>query len=178
MRLTPYEQGNLDGFCGIYSVVNATRLIVNGMGEEEAIDLFIDCLQYVEKKKNFGEACVRGVNRKTSGKSLGRSSLLNTCGSCEKAPLQNEGVSFDDFFNVLREHFGQEGKRVAIICFYHEDWDHWTVVKAMTMKRMMLFDSCNMKILDISQCTFEKKAKWKSYCLLGTPSFLPKSRPR
>ncbi len=174
MRLTPYEQGNLDGFCGIYSIINATRLIVNGMGEEEAIDLFIDCLEYVGKKKNFGEACVKGVNREDIWKIFGKIVPAKYTIHVKRPFYRTKGVSFDDFFNVLREHFGQDGKRVAIICFYHEDWDHWTVVKALTMKRMMLFDSCNMKILDISQCTFEKKAKWKSYRLNPRSTFLLK----
>ena len=62
--MLPYEQGYLDGFCGIYSIINATRLVVRNMQEKEARKLFGKCMRHVEKRRSLGKVSSEGIDER------------------------------------------------------------------------------------------------------------------
>ena len=45
--MLPYEQGGLDSLCGLYSIVNAER-VINGSTYEESVALFNDIVAYLD----------------------------------------------------------------------------------------------------------------------------------
>jgi len=47
--MKPYRQGALDGLCGVYSIINAVR-IVNGIDDEDSEDLFQAIISYLDRE--------------------------------------------------------------------------------------------------------------------------------
>lgn len=171
MNLSPYEQGYLDGLCGIYSIINATRLIVKDMREEDAMKLFSKCMRHVEKRKSLGKVSTEGVNEIDIWSILKKVVLVDYGVKAER-PFYHAGeLPVYDFFMELSEYFGKEGKRSAIICIECEDWDHWTVIRSLTMKRLMLFDSSMIKTINTSRCVTDKPTKKKPYLINTKETF-------
>ena len=52
MKIRPHEQGALTSLCGIYSIVNAMR-VVRGLSNEESKDLFEQIINYLEENRNL-----------------------------------------------------------------------------------------------------------------------------
>ena len=61
MKLKPYEQGALSSLCGIYSIVNAMR-IVRGLNNDESKELFAQIVYYLEDSKNFAVSLISGIS--------------------------------------------------------------------------------------------------------------------
>lgn len=171
MNLLPYEQGYLDGLCGIYSVINATRLIVTGMREEDAMKLFGKCMIHVEGRKSLGKVSTDGVLMSDIWSILKKVVLIKYAIVAERPFQKTREISLDDYFNTLREHFSKGGRRAAIISFECDDWDHWTVVKSISMKRLMLFDSSMMKSINIAKCTVNHPTKRNPYLIIPRETF-------
>ena len=49
--MLPFEQGGLDSLCGLYSIVNAER-VVNNTSNDDSLVLFNDIIAYLNKKDN------------------------------------------------------------------------------------------------------------------------------
>lgn len=47
--LPPFQQGGLDSLCGLYSIINAER-IVNRSSDENAQKLFNDLIHYLSRR--------------------------------------------------------------------------------------------------------------------------------
>jgi len=171
MNLFPYEQGYLDGLCGIYSVINATRLIVKDIRGEEATKLFGKCMRHMEKRKSLGKVSTRGVDKSDIWSMLKNLVLVYYGINVERPFYKGKKVSADDFFKELREYFEKDGKRSAIVCVECAEWAHWTVVRSMTMKRITLFDSSSMTTINISRCSIDERTKKKLYRLMPELTF-------
>lgn len=171
MNILPYEQGYLDGLCGVYSIINATRLIVKDMREEEAMNLFSKCMRHVEKRKSLGKVSTEGVNEIDIWSILRKVVLVDYGVKAERPFYYDRELSVYGYFRELREYLGKDGKRSAIICIECDDWDHWTVIRSMTMKRITLFDSSTMKVLNTSRCVTDKPTKQKPYLINTKETF-------
>lgn len=171
MRMLPYDQGCLDGLCGIYSIVNATNLIVRNMREKEAIKLFGKCMRHVEKHRSLGKVSTAGIDENDLWSILQKLVLVDYPVNIERPFYRNGKMSVNDYLRELREYFGQGGKRSAIISVEDEDGDHWTVIKAMTTKQISLFDSSLMKTINVDRCVVHKPNKKKPYLLTPALTF-------
>jgi len=162
MRILPYEQGYLDGLCGVYSVINATRLIVRNMTETEAMKLFGQCMKQVEKRRSLSKASTEGIDGNDLWSIL--KSIAGNYPIKVGRPFLNSGtISLDSFIRELRKYFQQEGKRSAIVYLEGKTWDHWSAVEALTEKRIRLFDSSLIKTINIDRCVVRKPTKAKPY---------------
>ncbi len=165
MNLLPYEQGYLDGLCGVYSVINATRLIFKGMSEEECMKLFGACMRHIETRKSLGKVSTGGVGKEDIWSIL-RKVVMQKYEIHVKRPFAKNGNhSTRDYFNVLHDYFNKGNKRAAIIGVLSDDWDHWTVIRSLSPKRIILFDSSMMKSININRCTIRKANKRKPYLI-------------
>ncbi len=61
MKLKPYEQGALDSLCGIYSIVNAMR-VIRGLSNEESQELFTHIIRYLEDNRNLAVTLAQGIS--------------------------------------------------------------------------------------------------------------------
>ncbi len=160
--MLPYEQGYLDGLCGVYSVINATRLIVRNMTEKEAMRLFGQCLKHVGKRKSLSKVSTEGID----GNDLWM--LLKVIRSkypiTVERPFLNKGtMSWNAFIGELRKYLRKDGKRSAIVYMECKTWDHWSAVESITGKRIKLFDSALIKTVNIDRCVVRKPTKANPY---------------
>lgn len=59
--MEPYWQGSLDGLCGIYSIINAVRIVVGGISAEKCYRLFFKILTALEEKHSLPYVVSSGV---------------------------------------------------------------------------------------------------------------------
>ena len=58
--LPPFQQGGLDSLCGLYSVINAERMI-NRSSDEETQQLFDDLINFLARRKLLSKLLVGGI---------------------------------------------------------------------------------------------------------------------
>lgn len=163
--MLPYEQGHLDSFCGIYAIVNSAKLVNRNIRGEEAIKLFGKCMRQLEKNRSLGRVSTAGIDEGDLWGILKERVLINYSIKVERPFYRAKKISTDDYFRELRDYFEEGEKRSAIISLESEDFDHWTVVRSITKKQIMLFDSYFIKTVHIAKCAVHKTTKEKPYLL-------------
>ena len=169
--MKPYGQGYLDSLCGIYGIINATRIISNKMHIDESVKLFKACMKHVENRKSLVKICTIGVDTNDM-KSILKNIVSVKCDINVKKPFRKKDeITVSDFCKEIRRYFDQGGNRSVIISIECDDWEHWTVIKYLSTKKMVLFDSALLKTIAISKCTFKKKTKRKPYLITPHETF-------
>ena len=56
----PYQQGSLDGLCGIYALVNAVDFLCGPLSSLQARTLFRQILLHIESKGSLADRCTHG----------------------------------------------------------------------------------------------------------------------
>lgn len=59
--MKPYLQGNLDGLCGVYSLINAARLVGGPKGKRNSQRLLHACLAALKEKMDLAQAVSHGL---------------------------------------------------------------------------------------------------------------------
>ena len=151
----PYVQGNLDGLCGLYSVVNAVKLIRR---KTPAKAIFKESLRFLSENHNLAEIVGAGMERPILSK------LLNL--AAKRVPVSSKwpfyrgkSPSLASFWSVLEGHVNEQEGRTAIVAFSCASWSHWSVVREVKEERLVLFDSDGRKQLVRSLCTTNQPTK-------------------
>jgi hypothetical protein len=119
--MRPYRQGALDGLCGVYSIINALRLIgttSDGLGEEFCDRLFTAILRHAELKIG-----IRRLANSGTPQWLMRSFLRGTCSFVGRhrklkpvlgRPLLRKGrLSLSEVLSIMRKQLAT--RRCAFI---------------------------------------------------------------
>lgn len=134
--MSPYEQGYLDGLCGIYSVINALRLVFKSMTELESIRLLREIFKCVEKRKKTSSIIVDGIDDKDISHIL-KEVIEPRYPILWRKPFKRRLPTVDEFWDEILA-FVTEGKhRTVIVGLEREDWDHFTVVHYITEKQLI-----------------------------------------
>lgn len=168
MSIEPYQQGSLDGLCGLYSVINTARLVIGKISEEECYDLFYQSLLMLEQKQKISDFVYQGTNniaylfrvvdKKYPTK---RSKPFHT------AP----NTSLATYWNAVRVFLNNGPNRAVFIGIGDGGCGHWSVVKDATEKRFVQFDSWKAKHLLRRRCTTRKRTKVRPYLLYPTMTY-------
>lgn len=143
-----FYQGYLDSLCGIYSIVNANK-IVNNPSDFESQALFNKIIGYLDKKKILKEILLEGTNQ-----TLMRKLIKGLCHS--NFPLmitdRKNFTHLDDWW-VYSKEFIESGKNRAVILSLGGKLYHLSVIERMTDKMMYLKDSSyGWKTIKKSMC--------------------------
>jgi len=153
--LKPLRQGELDGLCGLYAVINALRL---GMAEtapltnarsRELAGLAIDRM-YRWRRPSSNISC--GMDPKHQ-RALANLIAQHVSGVeadvvFERCTLDRH-ASIDDAFSWVEQSL-QQGKPVlALLSGAH---DHFTVIRGITDRSLVLFDSAGRTRLSRAHC--------------------------
>ena len=185
-QLKPYRQGAFDGFCGVYSVINAMKLIAkngDGFGEEFCELLFNALIRHATLKMG-----VRRLTRSGTSHRLMRSFLRGSCDyvsrnrklkPCVKRPLLAQGrLSIDRVINLMRLELAiQPCSFIVEIGGVHS---HWTVIRGINNAQVQLFDSDGLKVLNISELrmSYEKPdPRAKHWLVAGSIFMLTRCKP-
>jgi hypothetical protein len=168
-KLPPFQQGGLDSLCGLYSIVNAER-IINHSSNEETQQLFNELILYLSKRRLLRKFLIGGIIHtqmlaildKVVGKK--RISDVNVPWRGVTNPdLTTFWKSMQDFLD------GTPGRAVILgINGYH---DHWTVIESITSRSILLYDSALIKRLPRSACTTVYAAGKRQHILLPAQTY-------
>jgi hypothetical protein len=163
-RTKPFQQGNLDGLCGVYSLVNSSR-IVCGATEEDSNLLFKEIVQFLDESGKFALTCTDGMDVDRMRK------IVKYCGPdyypTVKMPYCNRSVpGLDEFWGYMYD-FMQAPHR-AIILGLGGRHEHWTVVSNITRSRLFLYDSMKLKQLDRNRCSVQHCDRTRIHLLTPT----------
>jgi hypothetical protein len=164
--LEPYKQGDVDGLCGAYSIINSARLITKKLTEDDCMALLDRIIHHVEQKKKISSiitgglttADMEGVMKKVMPKEFGIRAVR---------PFRTKKkVTINVFWNeVSRFINGNNGRKAVIIAIENHVWDHWTVIESISEKQARLFDSSEIARIDRKRCTTGKRNRNRTYSL-------------
>jgi hypothetical protein len=168
MTKTPYEQGALDGLCGVYSIVNAAR-IVQRLDDEAGKDLFRQIIIYLSQRRMLGRILVEGLNLHVIG---GIFRNVNELGSLQRnMPFKRDPETpLDRFWTDMLAFLGDCAGR-AVLLGLGGVYDHWTVVESITDRRIRLFDSYGLKTLNRHRCTTLRPTSRRPHKLCPTHTY-------
>ena len=185
-QLKPYRQGTFDGFCGVYSVINAIKLISkngDGFGEEFCELLFNALIRHATLKIG-----ARRLIRSGTPHRLMRSFLRGSCDyvsrnrrlkPCINRPLLREGrLSIARVIDIMRREF--IAQRCAFIVEIGGVHSHWTVIRGISNAQVQLFDSDGLKVLNISELrmSYEKPdPRAKHWLVAGSVFMMTRCKP-
>ena len=155
-RRRPLRQGELDGLCGVYAVVNALRYLSAEINVHRAQDLFTAMMQARERLSQ-----PHALLFVTGG--LSCTALLPLL----KCAIAHAKSKWDLDFEIERlRHSNRRGLRglwaylqsavaadgVAIVAFQGRQ-HHWSVVVEVSRRQMRLHDSDGMTLVRRAWCT-------------------------
>jgi hypothetical protein len=151
-RIKPYRQGHLDGLCGVYTLINALRLLCPRLDEDTCERAF--CALIRARQAASPLAVISG--------GLSRRELLRLIGLWQRFAAKEFGITL----TVSRLKASEptlrgiwrglsrvlDGKSVAIIGLDGVE-RHWTVAYAATPRTLRVADSSGLRMIFRSQCT-------------------------
>lgn len=184
--MKPYRQGAFDGFCGVYSIINAMRLLgttSDGLGEEFCDRIFDALMRHAALRIG-----VRRLAKHGTPQWLMRSLVKGTCafvGNRRKLkavlgrPLLDKGrLSLTEVLDILRRLLATQ--RCSFIVEIGGLHSHWTVIREISAAQVHLFDSDGLKVLNISEMrmSYEKPNPRAKHRIVADSVFmLTRSRP-
>jgi hypothetical protein len=156
--LPPFQQGGLDSLCGLYSIVNAER-IINRSSDDKTQLLFNDLVYYLSRRRLLSKFLIDGIIHREM------LAILNTVVGqrrIQAVEIPWRGVTNPDLtmFWKSMQYFLDGTPRRAIILGLQGYHDHWTVIERITSRSIFLYDSALIKRLPRSHCT-TVYATWK-----------------
>ena len=160
---TPLQQGDLDGLCGAYALVNAvTRLLHNrGFQRDDANRLFQRLCRTLHRRQRMPQAVWRGTHIDDIDgmlRTVRRFVRENFAVTLIVSHPFDSGVPRrkDRFFRVLSESFTSKDERKVAIIGLDRPGFHWTIATEVTRRSFRLYDSGRSKRLRYGDCTLGK----------------------
>ena len=163
-RIRPLQQGALDGFCGIYSLFNAARIVEPNLTESSCHALFATCLTALEDRKDVPFINIAGLtlgdllflNRQVFRPAFG----IRHVRPFVKAKPRSRGQVWRFFSEVLAEPH-----TAIVMSFTSEDWAHWTVVQDIDDEALWLADSDGMRNILRKEASIVKVSTQRPLCI-------------
>ena len=160
---TPLQQGDLDGLCGAYALVNAvTRLLhTKGFDRDHANRLFQRLCRTLHRRQRMPQAVWRGTHIDDIDsmlRTVRRFVRKNFAMTLVVAHPFDDGTprKKDRFFRVLSNAFNAIDERKVAIIGLDRPGFHWTIATEVTGRSFRLYDSGRSKRLRYGDCTLGK----------------------
>ncbi len=165
--MKPFRQGDLDGLCGLYATINAAKLISKRISRNRGSEFLLDAVLTINKK-SF-DFLTDGTNTLDISRIL-RDSICDDFKIRRTKPFHTRShVSLNEFWETLCCFLHSRPDRAAIIVIETSTYSHWTVVKKINNKRLILFDSSEGVFLNRKQCSTTERGPNVS-TLISPPS--------
>jgi len=153
-QLKPYRQGRLDSLCGVYTLINALRLLCPRLDEDACERAFCALIRARARQASSPLAVISG--------GLSRRKLLQLIGSWQQFAAREFGVALSvDRLKISEPTLrgiwrglcrALDGESVAILGLDRAE-RHWTVAYAATERALRVADSSGLRVIFRSQCT-------------------------
>ena len=158
----PYQQGDLDGLCGVYAIVNALRSLCPELDDAGATLLFDHLIQALDEAGAdpsltvAGGLTVRPLARLIQHASAYMRDAFDIAITARRLPRAvRQTTTLDVLWQALAD--GVTPDCVAVLCLGGRD-SHWTLAIEVTPHQIRLFDSGGMGVLRRSRCAVAKAA--------------------
>lgn len=152
----PFRQGELDGLCGVYAVINATRLLCPELDHADVAALFRRLIRTLSRRRiRLPDAVALGLDIRTV-----RALAFAACEyindeldirlKTRRPHKTSHACRMHRFWRTLQAELG---KGNVVIVGLSGHLAHWTVAYRMTDKSMRLADSDGLKVLLRSRST-------------------------
>ena len=159
----PFRQGDLDGLCGVYSVVNAVRTLCPEVDGDGAAWLFDKLIQSLRKVGANPSIAVAGGVGRGEVESLIRAAIAcvddeyDVALAVRRLPkAMRQTKRLDELWQALATAISP--RTVAVLGLGGKQ-SHWTVAVGVSANQIRLFDSSCMNVLRRSDCTVGKGIK-------------------
>lgn len=142
--IEPFNQGSLDGLCGIYAVINAYRLLFGDMFEpERATKLFKKMAKSVPVAVFEGTSYQEQLDLiALANRAVPAKLRLEVRTHVFKKPSNGPAWRVNTYVSRLREEVNEQNQ-VAILGL-EKAHEHWTLVHRLTPSTLKLTDSDNL----------------------------------
>lgn len=167
--LLPFQQGGLDSLCGLYSVVNAER-IINRSSADQAQQLFDGLIHYLARRGLLSKLLIGGIIHTQMvmllDKVIGKQRIASVSIPWRGVP----NPDLTSFWKSMQAFLDGTPRRSIILGMegYHE---HWTVIEAITDRSIFLYDSARIKRLPRSHCTTVYTTSKRKHQLLPAQTY-------
>lgn len=145
-----FQQGGLDSLCGIYSLVNAER-VINNTPLAESQELFNEIVEFLEEKKQLASILTSGMLLKNL-KLILKEVIGDRIPNQELRFHARPNPELGEFWDEVSEFLNESPKRSVILSLSGVHC-HWTTVQKITEKQIKLFDSNGLSTLNRAFCT-------------------------
>ncbi len=157
--LVPFQQGDLDGVCGIYALINAIRLATEDdtrcFPDAAWQELFFTLLLEADAVVGTVEAVGLGIDTKPLFR-VAQAAVRHMADehglrlAVTHALRRGEPRTFDAILRRLAELADQPRSAVLICLTGH--LDHWTVLRRVTGQSLTFFDSSGYARVSLTNC--------------------------
>ncbi len=169
--MRPFQQGDLDGLCGVYSVLNAIKILGYRDDVEGWQAILTDIFEFVKESKDSTDFLTDGISTPYISRVLGHIICINHNIKYSK-PFHNKSADLSMLWDTIFSFLNTDFRRTAILCVDGHDYSHWSVVHSISKKRITLFDSDTMTWLNRGQCTTLELAGKKTALIHPSSLFL------
>ncbi len=147
-----YKQGQLDALCGLYSIINACRMMCKSPEIDKRIsgwELFNFLVEALDKHRKAAEVMCYGIGNKDHLKCLkvARKYLLGKHGLLleYKRPFRNSTApTVSQAFTMVGQHLELPGTG-ALLDFKTASYQHWTVISSIKKREVQFYDSTGIR---------------------------------
>lgn len=142
-----FKQGDLDGLCAIYSLVNAAALIRPSDTKKSSQRLFKKLLRSFSNRHSWHAYVTYGLEFRDVKRALkvidGVRGRVHYC--------KQDAVSLDDFWQKMQEFLSKDKQRCVLLGLQGKH-DHWTLIESISDTQLHLVDSIGLKVLRRQSC--------------------------
>lgn len=177
----PIRQGSIDQLCGVYSVMNATELVIGKFHYDRQLKrkasqrktLFHDLINHLDKQGMLRAVLTSGIEH------IDENGLIDIAVKsvkkyqkrklCKQIVFDSCEVTIDQFWEKLTQHLDRPS--TAAIINISGRIQHWTCVRQITPDTMILSDSSGIRRIAKSQCSIGEGSRDR-YILWPTLTYL------
>jgi hypothetical protein len=168
--LKPFQQGRLDGLCGVYALINAVHMLCGPLSKRHAQSLLRDILSFLESRGPLAVRCVEGIVIHDVAAILKHVICVRYPIVRSKPFHRRPNVDKAIYLQTLAEFLTAE--RTIVFSGIDGQYSHWTLIHKITEQTLQLYDSDGMRFLLKSRCSMVNDVDTQRHRLLPTHTYL------